>query len=167
LTHELGHAIGATLTDQDWTKFYQLRHIPSATPRQGTNWNLSPAEDFAEVYKNIFTGNAVQTYYGELVPVIGTDMGVCMTIFLDTESSYTPKVDANDPTAFFKSLTSPSNVDYSAIEAKANADPKVQACRRDVMANPSKYKSDWGYGTPYESTVDQATKDFISGVVNR
>jgi hypothetical protein len=64
LTHELGHAIGATLTDQDWNTFYQLRNIPTGTERYGTNWNLSPAEDFAEVYKSIFTGKKPITNYG-------------------------------------------------------------------------------------------------------
>jgi hypothetical protein len=64
LTHELGHAIGKTLTDADWTKYYQLREIASGTPRYGSNWNLSPAEDFAEVYKNTFTGLDIKTYYG-------------------------------------------------------------------------------------------------------
>jgi len=55
LAHELGHAIGSTLTDSQWKTFYQLRNIPPGTPRAGTNWNLSPQEDFAEVYKNVFT----------------------------------------------------------------------------------------------------------------
>ncbi len=64
LTHELGHAIGAKLTDQDWKKFYQLRNIPAGTSRSGTNWVLSPTEDFAEVYKSIFTGLGVKTSYG-------------------------------------------------------------------------------------------------------
>src|SRR3989344_4380057 len=31
LTHELGHAIGNRLTDQDWAKYYQLRNIPINT----------------------------------------------------------------------------------------------------------------------------------------
>lgn len=66
LTHELGHAIGSKLTDQEWAEFYQLRNIPSSTPRHGTNWNLSPREDFAEVYKNTYTGIAIKTYYGSL-----------------------------------------------------------------------------------------------------
>ena len=40
LAHELGHAIGSTLTDGQWKTFYQLRNIPAGTPRHGTNWNV-------------------------------------------------------------------------------------------------------------------------------
>ena len=35
LAHELGHAIGSTLTDSQWKTFYQLRNIPAGTPRAG------------------------------------------------------------------------------------------------------------------------------------
>ena len=67
LTHELGHAIGNTLTTQDWKKYYQLRNIPAGIALEGTNWYSSPAEDFAEVYKNIYTGLKVRTSYGTTV----------------------------------------------------------------------------------------------------
>jgi hypothetical protein len=97
LTHELGHAIGSKLTDQDWVKYYQLRGIPSTTARHGTNWNLSPEEDFAEVYKNVFTGIDVRTYYGELLPRMSIDIGPCMQTYLTAENSYRPKVDSSDP----------------------------------------------------------------------
>jgi hypothetical protein len=170
LTHELGHVVGSTLTDQDWTKFYQLRGIPSDTPRQGTSWNLSPTEDFAEVYKNVFTGIAVRTYYGELMPLIGdTDLGSCMTVYMTAQSSYMPQsqVDQNDPNAWLNAMTHPPKIDYTAVAAETNADPKVQACRRNVMNNPSKYSSDWEWGTPYKSVVGPVTKSFIQSIADR
>jgi hypothetical protein len=170
LTHELGHAVGSKLTDADWIKFYQLRNIPTDTVRHGTTWNLSPEEDFAEVYKNVFTGTPVRTYYGQLVPTFGdSDMGTCMTIFLNAQSSYMPQsqVYSSDPTAWLKSITSPTKIDYADVNAKANADPKVQSCRRDVMMNPSKYPSDWRYTTPYKSSVGPATKAFILSIADR
>jgi hypothetical protein len=64
LTHELGHAIGDTLTDQDWEKYYQLRNIPKNTPEIGKVQNSSPVEDFAEVYRSVFTASKVGTIYG-------------------------------------------------------------------------------------------------------
>lgn len=66
LTHELGHAIGSRLSEQDLKKYYQLRNIPKNTPEFGTSWNTSPAEDFAEVYRSIFTGSSVRTIYGNV-----------------------------------------------------------------------------------------------------
>lgn len=66
LTHELGHAIGYTLTDADWKTYYELRSIP--TKNIGSQlWNLSPKEDFAEVYKNVFTGLPIRTSYDKTV----------------------------------------------------------------------------------------------------
>jgi hypothetical protein len=165
LTHELGHAVGSKLTDQDWVKFYQLRSIPAGTDRHGTNWNLSPEEDFAEVYKNVFTSIAVRTYYGELMPGVGIDMGSCMLTYQNAQSSYMPKQDSSDPSTWI--MMNPSKVDYTAVEAQANADPKVQACRRDVMLNPSKYPSDWAYGVPYKSAIGPATKAFIASIATR
>lgn len=164
LTHELGHAVGSKLTDQDWVKFYQLRGIPVGTVRHGTNWNLSPEEDFAEVYKNVFTGIAVRTYYGQLTPSFGSiDIGACMSVYQNAQSSYMPKADPNNPMAWFNST---NKIDYNAIEEKVNADPKVQYCRKDVMMNPSKYPSDWMYVVPYKSNVGPATKTFIQGIEN-
>ncbi len=170
LTHELGHAVGSKLTDQDWVKFYQLRDIPSGTVRHGTNWNLSPEEDFAEVYKNVFTGIAVRTFYGQLTPSIGDiDMGSCMSVYMDAQSRYTPKseVDQNDPSAWLKAMQNPPKVDYAAVSAQANADAKVQACRKDVMMNQSAHQSDWAYGVPYKSSVGPATKAFIQSIATR
>jgi hypothetical protein len=170
LTHELGHAVGSKLTDQEWTKFYSLRGIPTGTVRHGTNWNLSPEEDFAEVYKNIFTGIAVRTFYGQLTPSIGDiDMGSCMSVYMDAQNRYTPKseTDPNDPSAWLKAMQNPPKVDYAAVSSQANADAKVQACRKDVMMNQAAHQSDWAYGVPYKSNVGPATKTFVQGIVTQ
>jgi hypothetical protein len=90
VAHELGHAIGSTLTDSQWKTFYQLRNIPAGTTRAGTNWNLSPQEDFAEVYKNVFTGGTVQTFYGLLERASGLDM-TCDELYEDVLNSYMPQ----------------------------------------------------------------------------
>ncbi|MCX6781589.1 MAG: hypothetical protein NTW66_00475 [Candidatus Magasanikbacteria bacterium] len=66
LAHELGHHLGYTLTDSDWKQYYQLRKIPTATPRINSSWEQSPTEDFAEVYTNIYFGTTVKTVYGSL-----------------------------------------------------------------------------------------------------
>ncbi|MFA6519594.1 MAG: hypothetical protein WCT41_02100 [Candidatus Paceibacterota bacterium] len=170
LTHELGHAIGSTLTDAEWTKYYQLREIASGTPRYGSNWNLSPAEDFAEVYKNTFTGLDVKTYFGLLVANnLGMFEVACKKIHDDLYNSYIPQrvVNMSDPLWIFKSTTSTTTIDTQAIESKITNDPKLQSCRREVVANPAKYPDDYRYGTPYKTTVSQATKDFINVVISR
>lgn len=163
LTHELGHAIGNKLTDQDWQDYYSLRGITEGTPRRGTNWNLSPVEDFAEVYKNTFTGIEIRTFHGQLVPRLGTDIGSCGIIHLNTTKSYLPKIDPKNPVDAF---TGQASADYSVADAKANLDPKVLACRRDVLVNPSTHQSDWMFGTPYKSTVTKETKEFIISILN-
>ena len=163
LAHEFGHAIGSTLSDSQWKTFYQLRNIPSGTPRAGTNWNLSPEEDFAEVYKNVFTGGDVSTFYGLLMPTMGVDMA-CEDVYQQAYQSYLPKYDMNDPMSWMKSITGTSKIDYTAADSKAEADPNVQACRRSVLSDPSKYKSDWNLGMPYKSTVGPKTKQFIEAL---
>jgi hypothetical protein len=168
LTHELGHAIGSKLTDADWKKFYQLRNIPTNTPRQGTNWYLSPQEDFAEVFKYTFTGIAVRTYYGLLAPSnpSGSEMALssCHEIYQNLYDSYAPKVDMSN---YLNSIMNPVKIDYAAIEAKITANSKMQTCRRNVFANPSKYPDDWEFGTPYKTSVGQAAKDFIVSIINK
>lgn len=166
LAHEFGHAIGAKMTDQEWAKFYQLRNIPNGADKSGTSWNMSPQEDFAEVYKYTFTGLVVRTYWGFIEPMFGdTDLtGACQKIYFDLQSEYSPKADLSNPLNFF---TNSQNVDFESIQSKISADHRIQNCRRDVMANPSKYQSEWGFVTPYKSYVNQATKDFIVGVAER
>jgi len=157
LAHELGHAVGNTLTDSQWMTFYQLRNIPPNTPRDDTNWNLSPQEDFAEVYRNVFTGGDVRTFYGLLTPTMGYDMA-CDKVYQPALDVYMPKNDPNNPSTWFM----PSGSDYALADAKATADPKVQACRRQVLSNPSK----WQFGMPpYKATVGPKTKQFIETVV--
>lgn len=168
LSHELGHHLGSTLTPDDWSKFYALRGIASGTPQEVSSWNLSPAEDFAEVYKNYVAGLEVRTFFGFLVPSFG-DMDIaCQKIHDDLYNSYLPQqTDMNDPSAWIRSITNPVKVDYQAIESKVSASPKLQSCRKDVLSNPSKYPDGWKYGILYKSTVGPATKDFISAVISR
>ena len=160
LAHELGHAIGSTLTDSQWETFYQLRNIPAGAPRAGTNWNLSPQEDFAEVYKNTFTGADVRTFYGLLMPTMDLEF-TCEDAYQRAYDSHFPAYDANDPLSWMESLTGRSKIDIPTIQSEAAADPKVQACRRTVLSDPAKYKSDWSLGIPYKSTVGPKTKQFI------
>jgi RNA polymerase subunit RPABC4/transcription elongation factor Spt4 len=188
LTHELGHAVGSKLTDQDWTKFYQLRGIPAGTARHGTNWNLSPEEDFAEVYKNVFTGIAVRTYYGLLLPrsnyesmLEEASMNTCGKIYAKVYGNYIqqfqepstcPTFDPSNPSNGWANCLgqipkSPTTAQISQAKNVANADTAVQSCRRDVLSNPSKYTSDWQYEIPYDSSVNQTTKNFITSIVNR
>jgi len=166
LTHELGHAIGNRLTDQDWAKYYQLRNIPINTARHGTNWNLSPEEDFAEVYKNTFTGLDVRTFYGLLTPILNSSEMIgmsCYQVYQDLFDGYIPKLDPNDSGSWLRS----TKIDYSTIEAKITVDPKMQNCRREVVAYPAKHPNDYEYGTPYKSTVGPQTKSFINDLVNK
>jgi hypothetical protein len=169
LTHELGHAVDSTLSDKDWATFYKLRGIPIDTKRHGSVWNTSPQEDFAEVYQNTFTGQRIQTYFGVLIPKFGSDMGHCSSVYFKAQDYYTKLLQqqtatTSSPLAF---LMLPA-VDFKAVENKANADKGVQACRREVMTNPSLYTSEWGMGgAPYVSSVDTATKNFISSIINK
>lgn len=163
LTHELGHAVGSKLTDQEWDRFYKLRSIASSTPRRGLNWNLSPQEDFAEVYKSTFAGGSVKTYYGLLTGNFGeeTVLNPCWRIHHDLEDSYTPKRNLYDFSKPFE------KIDYAAIELRVTSNPEMQDCRRDVLLNPDKYPNDFKYGIPYESIVSQEAKDFIISITNR
>lgn len=75
LTHELGHRISDELTSEEWDEYYKLRNIPKGTP-WNQNWNLSPGEDFAEVYRETYENTAadtknqlhIKTWFGVLVP---------------------------------------------------------------------------------------------------
>jgi len=184
LTHELGHAVGHTLTDEDWRKYYELRNIPTETNRNDGFWNLSPQEDFAESYKNTFTGLAAETYYGLLLPAIisGFDSGTCGTIY---QKIYYEKLDeyakANipincrngkdplNPICFSYSFgsNSPTNDQLQNAEDIANASKEVQTCRRDVMSHPEKHRDAFAYGIPYQSTVGPKTKEFINTILAR
>ena len=188
LTHELGHAVGSTLTTQDWATFYQLRNIPAGTAQETSSWNLSPAEDFAEVYKYTYTGIAVRTFFGLLMPDGGyssmmeeNGMNTCGKIYIKVYRNYLqqfqtpntcPAFDINNlyngwDKCLGQTPTSPTTAQISQAKDVANADATVQSCRRDVLTNPSKYPSDWKYTTPYQTSVSQATKDFIQSIVDR
>lgn len=185
LTHELGHAIGSKLTDQDWKKFYQLRNIPSATPRQGTNWNLSPQEDFAEVYKNTFTGIPTMTYYGLILPTNEDYAGIfeftCGGIYTkiynnklaEYEKINEPK-DCTDSWNYSYCILSPKTQtkEYrqqaeNAAKNAGNTSGEIQSCRRDVILHQEKYPRDFDLGVPYKTTVSQSTKNFIVEIANR
>jgi hypothetical protein len=163
LTHELGHAIGSTLTAKDWIKYYQLRGIPSGTAQEISSWNLSPAEDWAEVFKYTFTGIGIRTYYGLLVPSYQDMESIsCESIHINLYSNYSPKVDTTDP-MYILHWNAPTGDQAKAIEAKVSADPQMQACRRKAMSDSSQ----WTLGVPYKYTVSQATEDFINSIVTR
>lgn len=88
LTHELGHGIELQMNDDAWSEYYKLRGIPTKTPRNGSSWTSSPMEDFAEVYKNIFTGLPIATSYGLLSGGQSwdgkeSDWGPCMQKFME------------------------------------------------------------------------------------
>lgn len=182
LTHELGHAIGSTLTGADWTKYYGLRNIPIGTPRESGLWNLSPAEDFAEVYKNTFTGLGVRTYYGLLLPANFTMAGIlehtCGNTYTQIYNSELATIEKASP----PSTCSPGDVGWpicdsgvavrqaqqKSAEDTTNSNAKVQDCRRNVMAHPDQYPNDWQYGlAPYKSTVGPQTKEFINAAISK
>jgi hypothetical protein len=160
LTHEFGHAIGATLTKGDWATYYKLRNIPSDAPLRNNNWNLSPQEDFAEVYKNIFTGKSIWTYYGilEETPVAAMDTK-CGELYFQVSSEYEYDYD------YAMSFDTFMEEQNKRAERIVN-DERIQNCRREVLSNPEKYPHVFQYGTPYKSTVDQETKSFVLGKIN-
>jgi hypothetical protein len=171
LTHELGHAVGATLSDQDWATFYKLRNIPAGTDRRGTNWNMSPQEDFAEVYKSVFTGLSVRTYYGVLVPEGGRmDLGNCSTAYMTAENKYRQQVQQSKAPAtstypfMFQTMTPEET---NAIADKANRDSAVQECRRKAMSDPSQDAANWRMFSPYVTSVDLSTRNFMATVVTK
>lgn len=160
LTHELGHYIGNQLTTAEWTKYYQLRGISVTTSRRGQSWTLSPEEDFAEVYKSIFTGLEVRTNYGLLEPYLFLEH-TCDEIYDRLVDNYKK---AKYPNA------SPWDIHLLTAEEEASIsfNTELQNCRREVLSHPEKYPEDWQLGVPYKSgKVDQATKTFVAGVIAR
>jgi len=72
LAHELGHAIGESLTAEDWQKWKTLRGNPVSSTFGvfDKEWQTSQVQDFAEVYKIIFgnhqgSGWENKTLYGK------------------------------------------------------------------------------------------------------
>jgi hypothetical protein len=172
LTHELGHAVASQLTNEEWTKYYQLRKIPGDAPRSGTTWALSPQEDFAEVYRNVFTGLRIRTYYGLLTlshPFLETCQNNSNKSLGSSTNSYGEmlndlKTKENALESEIKALQSGVT---GAVEDKDISNTELQACRKDVLLHPEKYPTDWQRGVPYYSLADQATKDFITQIISR
>lgn len=174
LTHELGHQIGFHMTDQEWTQYYKLRAIPAKTPRILGNWNLSPEEDFAEVYKTVYKSSAaggyipavyeskwsIRTYYGILTPSFLLDeVKQCKELYDKAMESYFSTQTANYRLEHISELMD----QQSQLNMAINANPEVQTCRRE---NNGRSNSPLG-GQRYESQVDQATEQFIKNVVAR
>jgi len=163
LTHELGHHLGAHLRSEEWTQFYQLRGIPKETPLRGASWDLSPDEDFAEVYMNVFTGINIRTKYGILLPSQYGIEQTCGSILDKLVNQYLGVQDSVD--VLFDKIRTPTK--YEKAQRAVAANPKLQACRKMVMANPSKYEMEFFLGQPYVYSIDEATRQFITNVVSR
>jgi hypothetical protein len=179
LAHELGHHIGSTLTSADWTKYFLLRGIASGTPEYGGNWYTSPAEDFAEVYKNVVTGINIKTAYGFMTmntrspgsPYENTCGPIYDKLYNNyvQQYQYAAACDWSKPN-YVSCITSFKGIGsdkYAQAQNKAEANVSLQNCRRDVMANPSKYPNDYQYGVPYKSLVGAQTKQFISQILSK
>lgn len=165
LTHELGHHIGQQLTSQEWDQFYELRGIPAKTPIHTSNWNLSPDEDFAEVYKvaykNFIVGSSgswlleawsIKTYFGLLVEAPPfTDIlpdSPCNDVYEKAVTDYM--------------ATQPKNLRFNLpSDAVIDINPKVQECRKN---NNGQTKYGW---LRYKSQIDAETEQFIKNVVAR
>lgn len=172
LTHELGHLIAHEMTPEEWKQYYKLRGIPSSTSRNISEWNLSPNEDFAEVYMAINKpGNLsewsnerykwnIKTYYGLLMSGEYTFFDeACQSLFMQAEQAYT-KVYAEKNPNYYSDYKNWGEVSKQAASA-ANVDSQVQACRRKNNG-PSEYG-----GMLYVSQVSASTEQFIKGVVVR
>lgn len=160
LTHELGHYVGGFLTTTDWEQYYKLRQIPTGTPLYTSNWMLSPGEDFADVYKNVFTKEKVQTYYGLLIR--GGYLyyeNECGKIYDKLMENYKKKKYPNtDSWNIFMLKEEDTDI---------TSNKELQDCRKKVLLDPEKYIEDWQYGVPYYSFVSQATKTFVINTINK
>lgn len=159
LTHELGHYIGAQLTDEEWGTFYQLRGIEIGTPRYGVEWVQSPVEDFAEVYKESRRQSDsslwdIQTDYGLFSPSLSFPMRAypCNSIAEKLSEELATK---NNSAIFF---VSESRNEY---EGAIKTDRQLQGCRRS-----NKDASD-RYGKFYVNNTDELTKEFVRKVMLR
>jgi hypothetical protein len=162
LVHELGHLIGSQLTDDEWKQYYKLRGIPSDTPRNSSNWNSSPSEDFAEVYKNTYGYGNVQTQYGILVPTsdFAEFSTPCYTIKEKLVQDYIAK--NKDPNQ------QPWNLDFQKLqddmkkaEAAIQANAELQSCRRKNNGTDP-------FGSQiYTVQISESTKQFVRNIVAR
>ncbi|MBI2591437.1 MAG: zinc ribbon domain-containing protein [Candidatus Brennerbacteria bacterium] len=155
LVHELGHLIGAQLTDEEWKQYYKLRGIPSDTQRNLSNWNLSPTEDFAEVYKNTYGFGDVQTQYGLLVETSWGDlMTPCSSIALDLQRAWLEKYGKKDKYGFMYETS-----EMDKAKAAIQSDPTLQACRAKNIQGR--------FGANYARQVNDSTKNFVRNIVAR
>lgn len=165
LTHELGHDIGSQLTDDQWRQYYQLRDIPKDTPRIGNNWYTSVSEDFAEVYKYLFTGKNVRTAYGFLkatnynFELAGTCGKIHDQFLKDYINQRGIEIGSTD---YFNKITDLQKTAENLVEKST----VLQNCRRDVLLHRDKYPNDWEYSIPYVSIVSDPTKNFITKITN-
>ncbi len=136
LLHELGHRLADEFSPSDWQIFYGLRLIPKPQPLLNDVWDLSPNEDFAEVYKYITVKNsfgiddeasAVRTRYGFLMPKDPNREKTCGTLVVQGQTSL-----------------------------------RLQECRRYVSINQDSFPDD----TEYFDANEAKLKDFITGKIN-
>lgn len=170
LTHELGHHIGSKMTDAEWKEYYKLRNIPPDTARTGGERRLSPLEDFAEVYKNIFTDSNVNTVYGLLMPTMGIDMvSKCDKIYselVDIFFKQKIKEEGFDINSFKYQFMSKMD-EYQEVKESVDNNSELQSCRKEILLNPEKYKNDYLLGAPYKAIVTDETKKFVNEIILR
>lgn len=171
LTHELAHHIGSKLKNEEWQEFYKLRNIPENTPRRSSNWQISPTEDFAEVYTNYITQNEVRTYYGTLLKRYEFDKDPCDGEVNRLVSEYEA---VNPKPAFENAADWPSaifayNNMLDQYKSSIQSNTEIQECRRNVLLNLENYpdlkNQIEGNRSPYKHEVNQATKDFIRRIL--
>lgn len=158
LTHELGHQIGFNMTDQEWAQYYKLRSIPVSTPRHGSDWFLSPEEDFAEAYRSLYGegSSSIQTHYGILTLRSEFSIGdPCYSIENDLTQNYArSKLKPNDYMISSALMTEAKN----AVQANS----KLQSCRWAHVGEVDMF------GRPlYANYVGPLTAKFIKSVVAR
>jgi len=168
LTHELGRQIGIKLTARDWEEYYKLRKIPSGTPKYGQSWQLSPFEDFAEVYKYIYTDDPIRTVYGLLVSNKNILQEYhCQKIYEKIVDDYYAKDETEQQDFFRMPKFYTEHQDNEVIIS----DTELQNCRRNVLLNSEKHPEAYEFmsffGLPYKSIVDQETRNFLNNIIKR
>ena len=196
LTHELGHHIGRQMTDAEWKEYYELRYIPTGMERTSKEWRLSPQEDFAEVYSNIFTNYKIDTVFGLLESAQGFDMVAKCGVIHDElyfieyykQKAEKESIDINSIENNLKYKSDLQMDEDKELEeiVKSKMDEmdeykelreilgkiikpnsKLQDCRREILLNPEKYSDDYFLGVPYISKVSDGTKIFINEIIAR
>lgn len=175
LTHELAHHIGFKLTEEEWKEFYKLRNIPVDTPIRHSTWQLSPTEDFAEVYTNTFTGSNIKTFYGLLTKEYEFSKDPCDSLIDNIMEKYRAEHPYSYPSSggSFADWENSYN-EYRSQEEKYRKNieygSSVQNCRRNVLTHPDDYpelKDDFKYSMVYIRNVSKESKDFVKRVIDR